>query len=87
MARKNTNKKNGISQNQPKISSNIKTVNPVSTNKTTFSKSSKNIVSISHEQIAERARNIWINRGCPNNKDSENWYDAENQLKQELGIN
>jgi hypothetical protein len=41
---------------------------------------------LTHEQIAERAKSIWIERGCPSNQDEQNWLDAENQLKQEFGI-
>jgi len=37
-----------------------------------------------YEQIAERARNIWQERGCPTNQDESIWYEAENQLKREL---
>ena len=48
--------------------------------------SKQKIVFLSHEQIAERAKNIWINRGCPSNQDEQNWYEAETQLKKEFGI-
>jgi hypothetical protein len=41
---------------------------------------------LTHEQIAERAKSIWTERGCPSNQDEQNWLDAENQLKQEFGI-
>jgi hypothetical protein len=43
-------------------------------------------VELTYEQIAERAKNLWKQRGCPPNQDDQNWYDAENQLKQELGV-
>lgn len=39
-----------------------------------------------YEQIAERARNIWQDRGCPTNQDEQIWYEAENQLKRELSM-
>jgi hypothetical protein len=39
----------------------------------------------SHEQIAERARAIWIRGGCVPGQDQPNWYEAEAQLKGELG--
>jgi hypothetical protein len=35
---------------------------------------------ISHEQIAERARQIWELKGCPANSDEENWLEAEREL-------
>jgi len=40
---------------------------------------------ITHEQIAERARAIWRQRGCPSGDDEKNWYEAEAQLESELG--
>jgi len=40
---------------------------------------------ITHEQIAERARAIWRQRGCPSGDDEKNWYEAEVQLQSELG--
>jgi hypothetical protein len=43
-------------------------------------------VSLTHDQIAERAKVIWQQRGCPANEDQKNWLDAENQLKTELGV-
>ena len=41
---------------------------------------------LTHEQIAERAEAIWIQRGRPSGEDESIWYEAESQLKQELGI-
>ncbi len=43
-------------------------------------------LSITHEQIAERARQIWEQHGCPQGEDERNWREAERQLKAELGI-
>jgi hypothetical protein len=39
-----------------------------------------------HHQIAERAKEIWRQKGCPAGQDEINWYEAETQLKQELAI-
>ena len=36
--------------------------------------------------IAERTMAIWLERGCPRDRDEENWREAEAQLKTELGI-
>jgi hypothetical protein len=41
---------------------------------------------LTHEQISERAKAIWQQRGCPSGDDQRNWFEAENQLKQELGV-
>lgn len=40
-----------------------------------------------HEQIAERAKNIWQEHGCAVGQDEKNWFEAETQLKVDLGIN
>lgn len=38
-----------------------------------------------NDQIAERARRIWQERGSPAGRDLEHWFEAERQLKTELG--
>jgi hypothetical protein len=43
-------------------------------------------VALTRDQIAERAQVIWLKRGCPRNRDVENWREAEAQLKIELAI-
>lgn len=43
-------------------------------------------VAITRDLIAERAQAIWLKRGCPRNRDEENWREAEAQLKIELGL-
>ncbi len=43
-------------------------------------------VPLSHDLIAERARTIWLKRGCPSGHDQENWRNAEAQLRTELGV-
>jgi hypothetical protein len=39
---------------------------------------------ITHEQIAKRAHEIWIQRGCKPGTDQQNWLEAEAQLRAEL---
>jgi hypothetical protein len=41
---------------------------------------------ITQEQIALRAHEIWMKRGCRPGQDEQNWLEAERQLKTELGI-
>jgi hypothetical protein len=41
---------------------------------------------LTRDLIAERAMAIWLERGCPRDRDEENWREAEAQLKTELGI-
>lgn len=35
---------------------------------------------VSQEAIAVRAREIWVNRGCPSDQDLDIWLEAERQL-------
>ena len=39
-----------------------------------------------HQQIEQRAGEIWRQKGCPVGQDEKNWLEAEAQLKKELGI-
>ena len=41
------------------------------------------IPAVSHEQITERAKAIWIQRGRVAGQDQANWYEAEAQLRAE----
>ena len=43
-------------------------------------------VSLTHEQIAERAKSIWLKKRCPSGQDQKIWHEAEAQLKKEKGI-
>ena len=36
------------------------------------------------EQIAALAHAIWIDRGCPEGRDLDNWFEAERQLRGEV---
>ncbi len=40
---------------------------------------------LTHDQIAERAKQIWEQRGRPDGEDERNWREAERQLKREMG--
>jgi len=35
----------------------------------------------SHDDVAARAYTIWLNHGCPENRDLEHWLEAERQLQ------
>ena len=41
---------------------------------------------LTHEQIAQRANDLWRACGCPWGEHEKHWHEAERQLKQELGI-
>jgi hypothetical protein len=43
-------------------------------------------VALTRDLIAERAQAIWLKRGCPRDRDEENWQEAEAQLKTELAV-
>src|SRR4051812_42172650 len=36
------------------------------------------------EQIAALAHAIWLDRGCPEGRDLDNWFEAERQLRGEI---
>lgn len=38
---------------------------------------------ISHEEICERARQIWEREGCPQGRDMQHWLQAETELQEE----
>jgi hypothetical protein len=40
---------------------------------------------LTHDQIADRARAIWERRGCPQGDDDRIWREAEDELKREMG--
>ena len=45
---------------------------------------SRGTVPLTHEQIAERAKTLWLASGCRPGRDEQNWLEAEAQLKAEL---
>ena len=38
---------------------------------------------ITHDQIAQRAHEMWVQQGCRHGRDQEHWFEAEKQLKAE----
>ncbi len=42
-------------------------------------------VTLTHDQIADRARAIWEKRGRPQGEDEKIWREAEDELKHEIG--
>ncbi len=40
-------------------------------------------VRLSHQQIAERAKSLWLASGCLPGREEQNWLEAEAQLKAE----
>lgn len=40
-------------------------------------------IEITQEQIATRAYELWLKRGCEHGFDVEDWINAEEELKQE----
>jgi len=75
-----------IRQQQQHIGSNMPSGRATAVADIPAVKQSKKPAVPTYEQIAERARNIWQERGCPTNQDESIWYEAENQLKRELSM-
>lgn len=40
------------------------------------------VTTLTHDQIASRAREIWLAKGMPEGQDEQNWLEAERQLAQ-----
>ncbi len=38
------------------------------------------VMNVTHDQIAQKAYEIWLAKGCPNGLDEENWNEAEAAL-------
>jgi hypothetical protein len=47
-------------------------------------KQTRKPVVLTHEQISERAKVIWQQRGCIPGEDQRNWFEAEHQLQKEM---
>jgi hypothetical protein len=58
----------------------------VETRSSSISGTSKADKSLTHDQIAARAWALWVKGGCLAGEHDKNWYEAESQLKVELGI-
>ena len=43
-------------------------------------------ITLTHDQIAARAFEVWQRKGRPNGQDAQNWAEAEAELKRELGV-
>jgi hypothetical protein len=39
---------------------------------------------ITHDKIARRAHELWVQKGCKPGQEEQNWLEAERQLKAEL---
>ncbi len=42
------------------------------------------VITVTHEQIASRAYEIWVAKGYPSDQDAQNWVEAEQQLQAEI---
>ena len=41
------------------------------------------VITLSHDQIAQKAYEIWLAKGRPTGRDDENWREAESALQQQ----
>lgn len=64
-------------------SSNVVALHPTGAQQAAPTTSPKS-ATITHEQIARRAHEIWVKRGRKQGEDRQNWLEAEAQLKAEL---
>jgi hypothetical protein len=89
------NRKIESSSVSPKPASTAANESPVALSSPVTPRTSGKVVSIgktkscdclTRQQIEQRAREIWRQKGCPSGQDEKNWLEAEAQLKRELGI-
>lgn len=85
-SQKSTTQNSDINRKQEERSYNKQSEKSVAVAEKPSARQTKAPAGPTFEQIAERAKNLWQQRGCPPNQDEQNWYDAENQLKQEFGV-
>ena len=41
---------------------------------------------LSHDQIARLAYEVWLRKGRPTGQDAENWREAEETLRKQVGV-
>ena len=83
--RNTTSKSNATEKNQS-VHSGVRNTGQTKIVEVKKTKQNPQEVKLTHEQISERAKSIWQQRGCPSGDDQGNWFEAENQLKQELSV-
>lgn len=83
---KSSEDKLDTSKKQEPVSSSMQSDKSVAVAEKPSARQAKTPASPTFEQIAERAKRLWQQRGCPSGQDDKNWHDAESQLKQELGV-
>jgi hypothetical protein len=83
---KGSTQKKDVSDEKQQANTAVRTAERVQTILDPPSKQKNQPVTLNHEQVAERAKAIWKQRGCPSGQDEQNWFEAEKQLKMELGV-
>ena len=84
---KTSTQKRDVSDEKQQANTAVRTAQRIQTIEEFQSKQRKQPIALTHEQVSERARAIWKERGCPSGQDEQNWLEAERQLKMELGVN
>jgi hypothetical protein len=56
------------------------------TKKTAQSREASQTPELTHEQVAQRAHDIWQASGCPWGQEDRCWFEAEHQLRQETNV-
>lgn len=59
---------------------------PASSAKTTTMPKTEDAKGPTHEQIAQRAHELWVKNGSAHGEDQRYWLEAEAQLKKEMGL-
>ena len=81
-----TTGKKDVTEKERQVKSSRRSTKPSQRIEGISTRQTKKSVVPTHEQISERAREIWNERGCLPGEDERNWLEAENQLlSQEAG--
>jgi hypothetical protein len=75
---------NSTRQNKPEVAP----LRPASTPAPSAAKpkSERPATGPTHEQIAQRAHEIWVRNGSKHGEDQRHWLEAEAELKKEMGV-
>jgi hypothetical protein len=78
------NQKNSAKEEKQQTASSSKDIKISRVAGETSTKQTQKTVVPSYEQISERAKTIWQQRGCTPGEDQRNWFEAEIQLQKEM---
>jgi hypothetical protein len=77
-------KKNSATEKKQQTTSGSRDIKIPQVSGETLTKQTQKTVIPTYDQISERAKTIWQQRGCTPGEDQRNWFEAEVQLQKEM---